>query len=252
MSCLKCKSNACSCETSLCINPLIFMIKEAFSLIGTDGNSSLVNGYESILNDISKNQSYTHSGNIFDLSLALVAVLTKGISISNNTNLCCPDCNSGLYVVGSGQVMGSLLNVKDYVPKLCCVEHQSSLEVWQEFKDDWQNVYNNNEPKCCDTDFSDVMKLWTSSANSATANFYLNDLLIIGIFESSSFNTLSGLGILYNYLKTFHADFTAADYLNILGIIVHLGLVVECNNCSITISSIETFIESKLLFPYRQ
>ena len=248
MSCTKCNSNKCSCETTLCVNPLIFMIKEALSLVGTDGNISLMNNYTTTMTNISKNSSYVHTGNIYDLPLALVSVLSKGISISNNTNLCCPDCKSGLYVVGTVSEMLNLLNVQDYVPKLCCIEHQSSLYNWEVFVDSWVDVYN-TQPKCCDTDFSDVMKLWTTSANSATGYFYLDELLKTGIFESSSFNTLSGLGILHNYLKTFHTTLVAADYLNILGIIANLGLVVECNNCSITISDIQTFIYSKTNFP---
>lgn len=242
MSCSKCKTSQCTCETSLCVNPLIYMIKEAFSLVGTDGSTSSINNAVNVLNDISKDNSYSYSGNVYDISLALVSVLINGISVSNNESICCPDCTNGIYVIGNRNVMGDLIgNVP--APKLCCVEHQSSLLIWNSFLTQWGTVYNNSTIKCCDTDFSEVIKLWLASSNSADANFYLSELIERGIFESSSFNGMSGLGILYTYIKTLHSDFTAADYLNILGVITNLGVVVECKDCSIKIASGKTFTE---------
>ena len=39
MSCKKCKTNKCECEVTTCINPLIYMIKDAFSLVETSTNN---------------------------------------------------------------------------------------------------------------------------------------------------------------------------------------------------------------------
>ena len=242
MSCKKCKTSQCTCETSLCVNPLIYMIKEAFSLVGTDGSDSSINNAVDILNDISKDNSYTNNGNIYDIPLALVQVLINGISVSNNETICCPDCKNGIYVIGNRPVMVDIISAET-PPKLCCIEHQSSLFIWNSFLSQWNEVYDNTNIKCCDTDFSEVIKLWIASSNSAEGEFYLSEIIERGIFESSSFNGMSGLGILYTYIKTLHSDFTAADYLNILGVITNLGVVVECKGCSITISSAKTFIE---------
>ena len=62
--------------------------------------------------------------------------------------------------------------------------------------------------------------------------------------ESSSFNGYSGLGILFNYLQLNHPELTAEDYLNILGVIVNLGIVIQCNGCEMIISSTDTYIQS--------
>lgn len=242
MSCSKCKTSQCTCETSLCVNPLIHMIKEVFSLVGTDGDAASINDAENILVDITKNNSYPVVQNIYDIPLALVTVLTNGISLSNNENICCPDCTNGLYVIGNRAVIGDIIdNVNP--PKLCCVEHQSSLGIWNSFLMQWEESYNTTNVKCCDTDFSEVVKLWIASSNSASASFNLSRIIEIGIFESSSFNGMSGLGILYSYIKALHPDFTAADYLNILGVITNLGIVVECKGCTIKIASGKTFME---------
>lgn len=242
MSCSKCKTSQCTCETSLCVNPLIYMIKEAFSLVGTDGSSTSINEAANILNDINKDNNYTPVGNIYEISTALVSVLTNGISLSNNENICCPDCINGLYVIGNRAVIGDIID-NETPPKLCCVEHQSILGIWNSFLIQWYDSYNTTNVKCCDTDFSEVVKLWIASSNSASAEFYLSEIIQSGIFESSSFNGMSGLGILYNYIKALHPDFTAADYLNILGVITNLGIVVECKGCTIKIASGKTFME---------
>lgn len=239
MSCSKCISDKCNCGSTLCLNPLIYLFKEAFSLIGTDGNAVTINIAETIMNDISKNNSYTHSGTIFDLPLALVTVLRNGISLSNNETLCCPDCSTSFYALGSGGVVNSIYN-NDTPIRLCCIEHNSSVLNWNQFESNWINAFG-SAPDCCESDFQDAIKLWIAESNSASAYFYLSDIIDSGLFESSSFNQMSGLGIIYNYIKTMHSDFTSADYLNILGIINHMGILVKCDGCKLVMGGWEAF-----------
>ena len=264
MSCIKCNTSKCTCETTLCINPLIYMMESVFSLIGTTSQNILpVKILEEIKNVKLLNRAidsvYTPGlpliklptdstaavsdikllGLIYDLPTALISVLTSGISVSNNKNLCCPDCKSGLYTIGNLESMTALMETVS--PELCCVEHMSSLQTWTSFSSTWKEKYG-IDPKCCNTEFSDVIELWINASSSSNSNFYLDDVINTGIFETSSFNGLSGLGILFNYLQLSYPTLTADDYLNILGIISSLGVVVSCDKCAMTISNISTYI----------
>jgi hypothetical protein len=115
------------------------------------------------------------------------------------------------------------------------------LQTWSTFSSIWFDKYR-IEPKCCNTEFSDVIELWISASSASNANFYLDDIINDGVFETSSFNGLSGLGILFNYLQLTHPELTPDDYLNILGIITSLGFVSNCNKCSLTISDIGAYV----------
>lgn len=225
MSCLKCNANKCTCETSLCINPLIYLFKEVFSLVGTP------------------NSNGTLEDEVYTLSTSLSYTLSQGISVSSNKNICCPDCRSGLYAVGNLIIFQNLLSI---IPTtdFCCIEHYSSLSTWSEFQDSWAR-YSESKIKCCDTDFNEVVTEWIEASSSTSVNFVLDTVIAEGIFESSSFNGYSGLGILFNYLQLNYPELTADDYLDILGTIMQEGIVVYCADCSISISSELAFEENQ-------
>jgi hypothetical protein len=262
MSCKKCKTSKCTCEVTTCINPLIYMMKGVFSLVGTDSDNLTV---LQILAKISKGEEIVKVpiGDIavnagvgikypvdavpdrqlkftLDVTTALIETLSGGISISNNKNLCCPDCKNGIYYLGGAQ---SFLQVQEFIrystTRICCLEHATTVETWLKVL---ESLGGNDFP-CCHTDFNEAFQQWFDASSSSSANFYLDDLFQIGILESSSFNGYSGLGILFNYLQLNHPELTAEDYLNILGVIVNLGLVIQCNGCEMIIASAETYLK---------
>jgi hypothetical protein len=175
-----------------------------------------------------------------DVTTALIETLAGGISISNNKNLCCPDCKNGIYYLGGAQ---SFLQVQEFIrystTRICCLEHATTVETWLKVL---ESLGGNDFP-CCHTDFNEAVQQWFDASSSSSANFYLDDLFEIGILESSSFNGYSGLGILFNYLQLNHPELTAEDYLNILGVIVNLGLVIQCNGCEMIMASAETYLK---------
>ena len=257
MSCKKCKTSKCTCETNICINPLIYWIKTVFSLVGTDSDNDIplevlqkiskqnnrIFGKQAFLPEAKAAAAYMGDGEslryILDLPTALVEVLLGGISISNNKNLCCPDCTNGVYFLGSAEQFLDLYNgLLNSQTKICCIEHASTLSTWTTVLDEL-----NTELPCCKTDFADAFELWVNASSSSSANFYLDDILTLGVFESSSFNGYSGLGILFNYLQLNHPELTSEDYLNILGVIVNLGLVVQCDGCEIVLGSTEQYLK---------
>lgn len=238
MSCKKCNSTKCTCSTNICINPLVYAIKSVFSLVGTDSDNDQV---LAILSGITKDGSPGSLPVPFDLNLseALVEVLNNGISISNNKNLCCPDCKNGIYFLGGAENFKTLhLSLLNSTIRICCLEHASTIETWLKVLEETENQY-----KCCDTDFNEVVQQWFNASSSTSVNFYLDDILTIGVLESSSFNGYSGLGILFNYLQLNHPELTAEDYLNILGVIVNLGIVIQCDGCEMIIASVETYLK---------
>jgi hypothetical protein len=260
MSCKKCKTTKCTCEVTTCINPLIYMFKGMFSLVGTESDNI---GVLEILAKISKkgkkrdvifpkdprgevaakdvaDTADTKTlGFTLDVTTALIETLVGGISISNNKNLCCPDCKNGIYYLGGAELF---IELHEFLIKsstrICCLEHASTIETWLKVLEATENQY-----KCCDTDFNEAVQQWFNASSSSSVNFYLDDILTIGVLESSSFNGYSGLGILFNYLQLNYPELTSEDYLNILGVIVNLGIVIQCNDCEMIIASVETYLK---------
>jgi hypothetical protein len=241
MSCKKCNSTKCTCSTNICINPLVYAIKSVFSLVGTDSNNDQV---LTILSGITKDGSPGPLPIPFDLNLpeALVEVLNSGISISNNKDYCCPDCTNGFYFLGSSD---QLQNLFGHYPdlRICCVEHYSSVNTWNRVKNFLKGIGYPNI-NCCDTDFSEAAQNWLNAATTTNGLFYLEDLINNGIIEVSSFNGYSGLSILFDFLQLNHPELQPEDYLNILGVIMNLGLIVKCDGCNMNISSINTYIQN--------
>lgn len=237
MGCKKCNTNKCTCEVTTCMNPLIYMFKGIFSLVGTESdNLQVLEILASISNSTGPIASPTFT---LDITTALIETLTAGISISNNKNLCCPDCKNGVYFLGGAQNFIDLHTALSLsTTRICCLEHAATIETWLRVLEKTQDQY-----KCCDTDFNEAVYQWFNASSSTSVNFYLDDILAIGVLESSSFNGYSGLGILFNYLQLNHPELTAEDYLNILGVIVNLGIVIQCNGCEMIMASVETYLK---------
>jgi hypothetical protein len=237
------------------------MMKGVFSLVGTDSDNLTVlqilakisKGGEIVkvpIGDVAVNAGVGIKYPVdavpdrqlkftLDVTTALIEALSGGISISNNKNLCCPDCKNGIYFLGGAENFIDLYNgINSTTIRICCLEHASTVETWLKVIEATGNQYG-----CCNTDFNEAFQQWFDASSSSSANFYLDDLVGLGILESSSFNGYSGLGILFNYLQLNHPELTPEDYLNILGVIVNLGLVIQCNGCEMIMASVETYLK---------
>jgi hypothetical protein len=244
MSCLSCNNPVCICSTppcvaTICTSPLIYLIKDAYLLVGsTSTNLSVFTTLDTICDNapVTPTSPFEHT-----LITALTQVLTSGILISNNDFLCCSDCASGLYFLGDLDSTTDLISSQVPSADICCVEHYSSVSTWSTFLQTWI-LTNSSAPVCCNSDFSELAQQWFTEANSSTAYFYLDALINNGVFEISAFNNHSGLGILFNYLMLNHPELTSDDYLNLLGVLIKLGVVIKCDGCSINISSTTTYL----------
>ena len=236
MSCKKCKTTKCTCEAVICINPLIYMMKSALALEGTlSSNFEIKNNLIDISNKCLDPVTPIECGDYaLNLPEALYKILDSGITISNNKDFCCPDCKTGLYFLGSPQIFTSLTNNDVTLKKICCIEHYTTAATWIQY-------LKNLDIKCCNTDFAEVINNWINASSTTSTYFYLDALTDLGLVESSSFNAYSGLGILFNFLQLNNPELTSEDYLNILGVIINLGVVIECNGCEMSISSVDTY-----------
>jgi hypothetical protein len=236
MSCKKCNTTKCTCEASICISPLIYMMKSVFALEGTlSSNFNIKNDLIDISNKCLDPVIPVQCDDyILNLPEALYKILNSGITISNNKDYCCPDCKNGVYFLGSPEVF---IELKDFLvddTKICCIEHYTTADAWIRYLKDL-NI------KCCNTDFSETINNWINASSTTSNYFYLDALTELGLVESSSFNSYSGLGILFDFLQLNFPELTSEDYLNVLGVIMNLGVVIECNGCEMFISSVTTY-----------
>jgi len=242
MSCNKCKDSKCTCAATICENPLLYAMKEAFSLVGTTcADAKVVSEYALIIEQGTPPSAvpFTHT-----IDTALVSVLVNGISVTNSTDICCPDCKSDLYfIVDNAEITNFLNEATDNWLKICCLEHEASVSTWKTIKALYETKSGGAVVKCCNTDFNDKISRWTSLSIATDAYFNPETLLNSGAFESSSFSGYSGLGIILDYLELNKTDLTATDYLNILGIILKLGFVVSCEgaDCNVQISAMKVY-----------
>tara|TARA_R110001592_G_scaffold64112_2_gene196827 strand:- start:3526 stop:4257 length:732 start_codon:yes stop_codon:yes gene_type:complete len=242
MSCKKCLGSKCTCQAAVCENPLLYAVKEAISLVGTTcTDAKIPTEYAAIIEQgTAPTVPFTHT-----IDSAMISVLLNGISISNNKNICCPDCDSGVYFIGDSTEITDFLNKSaTHYSKICCLEHESSVAIWKTLQTFYETLSGNAKIQCCNTDFKDKLSQWVALSESTNAYFNLDTLLNAGTFEASSFNLYSGLGIILDYLQLNQKTLTATDYLNILGIILKLGFVVNCESgdCNIQISAMKTYL----------
>jgi len=233
MACSTCNKNACTCNTTLCANPLIHALNQAFAIVGTSysgpqiGNTPIV----------TEHTIYT----------ALYSVLNTGIVATNTLRLCCPDCTDprGFYFLGSTV---NLANVVSYFtpvgsnPKYpCCIEYKTNVAQL----DSLIEAVGGTLPPCCNTDFISAYDAWieASELSSLSIPISYSDLNDLALIEASAFNGYSGLGIMFNYLQTAHPELTPLDYYGIYSVISSYGLVVKCGDCNITIGSANLFTQ---------
>lgn len=237
MSCKKCNTEKCNCTAEFCINPLIHMFKGANALVGT--SSAYTTPWEILgtITGLPIPLPTPENKNTYDITTALIQTLSSGISISNNSDFCCPDCKNGVYYLGNVQSLSIIIGTTQ---RVCCIEHYAALPLWSAI------VNKIGTYQCCDTDFSEMLGEWIANASANSDYFDMDMVLAEGLAEISSFNNYSGLGILYNFLKLTYPELTPEDYLNILAIIINLGIVVECNGCEMIIASTETYITYKV------
>jgi len=229
MACVSCKTEKCSCSASICTNPLIYLIDEVFSLIGTQATDLTI--YSALNQIVDVPLTVPSTPYIHNLSTALMKVLKYGLSASSSKELCCADCNSNkTSYYGNYQLMIANSSV---FPTACCLEYQSSPLLYNAL------VTAVGSPiKCCDTDFVEIIQSWINSASPSTApysaSFYLDKLINASTFGiTTAVITTAGTGYVPAAATTLNVALTGGSGTGAKATVVTLGGIVT----SITITA---------------
>lgn len=169
-----------------------------------------------------------------DILASITSVLTNGI-ILTECDLCCPTCGTN----NEPYVLGNTINFLEVITYLgqtwthsCCLNVESSVIAYDTFikanpRIEWVD--------CCN-DFN------TCVSNIADAVPTFPDMLITGILEYSTLDENTSVCILLETLQAILPSFTPTQLQDMLTDILDLGIVVQCSNGQIMISSIDTYI----------
>ena len=182
--------------------------------------------------DLAINASPTQTP--IDLLASITSVLTNGV-ILTECDLCCPDCTSNL----DPYVLGNTVNFLDVIAfqgqgwtASCCLNVESSVIAYDTF------IKVNPRIKwvdCCN-DFNTCV----ADISDAVATF--PDMLIEGILEYGTLDKNTSVCILLETLQAITPALTPAQLQDLISDILTLGIVVQCSDGQILISSIDTYI----------
>ena len=173
-----------------------------------------------------------------DILATIESTLTNGI-ILTECDLCCPDCNGQAPQDTDPYVLGNTLNFIDIITYLgqgqtwaCCLNVEASLIAYSTFNEAIGDINFNT---CCNK-FSSC----ANNISDAVADF--STILADGILEYNSLNEDTSVCILLDTLQSILPSLTPLQLQNLIIAILDLGIVVDCSNGKIMISSISTYI----------
>jgi len=213
MSNLKCCPDPCEI-TEGCINPLVYLMQRVMSIV-SDGANTIVG--------------------------AMTEVLTNGIVINNNSEFCCPDCvdPAGFYTLGGFNAFKAVIQEKgmDVLNPLndplvvypCCINksYSTSQLVWETAL--FVDGALDKTPACCATGFAPVVNRLLSETS---IEGYMGETAIV---EASSFNGVSGITIILDYLNSLPTAVTKQEKTDLFELILVIGIYIKCEGCNIHI-----------------
>ena len=224
MGSLKCCPDPCTLPSG-CINPLIHLMKRTLA----------------------------YANDNVALDKAFFDVLANGITISGSSNYCCPDCEdpNGFYFLGGYNPYFEIMDSKQMtvgpisnrhpsnIVYPCCVNSTMPDVIKQSYADDFaiENILQpgayilDKRPACCDNDFTAIVDRLLYETSS--------DLLInstTGLFEASSFNGVSGITILLDFLNSLSPAVSKTYKTNIFNTIINRGIYIKCDGCDMVIN----------------
>jgi hypothetical protein len=173
-----------------------------------------------------------------DILATIESTLTNGI-ILTECDLCCPDCNGQAPQDSDPYVLGNTLNFIDIITYLgegqtwaCCLNVEASLIAYSTFNEAIGDITFNT---CCN-EFGPC----ANNISDAVENY--SDILTDGIVEYNSLNGDTALCTLLDTLQAIAPSLTPLELQDLIIAILGLGIVVDCQNGKIMISSIPTYI----------
>jgi len=173
-----------------------------------------------------------------DILETITSTLNTGVLLTE-CDLCCPDCNGQAQQDSKPYVLGNTLNFLDIVTYLgpgatygCCLNVEASLIAYSAFN---EALGTTKFQDCCN-------EFGPCANNISDAVVDFSTILVDGILEYSSLNEDTSLCILLDTLQAIAPSLTPLELQNLIIAILDLGIVVDCTNGKIMISSIPTYI----------
>lgn len=173
-----------------------------------------------------------------DILATIESTLTNGVMLTE-CDLCCPDCNGQAPQDSDPYVLGNTLNFLDIITYLgpgqlwaCCLNVEASLIAYSTFIESVGDINFNtccNEFGTCTNNISDVVEDFST-------------ILTDGILEYNSLNEDTSVCILLDTLQSIVPSLTPLELQNLIIAILEIGIVVDCQNGQIMISSIPTYV----------
>jgi hypothetical protein len=186
--------------------------------------------------DIAINAAPTNT--YVDILASITSTLNNGV-ILTECDLCCPDCNGTAPQDSDPYVLGNTLNFLDIITYLgqtwtpkCCLNVEASLIAYSAFNESIGTI----RPNTCCNEFGPCV----NNVSDAVADF--STILADGILEYDSLNKDTSVCILLDTLQAIAPSLTPLQLQNLIIAILALGIVVDCANGKIMISSIDTYI----------
>lgn len=174
-----------------------------------------------------------------DILASIESTLTNGVMLTE-CDLCCPDCNGQADLDSDPYVLGNTLNFLDIITYLgakgqtwaCCLNVEASLIAYSAFNESIGTIKFNT---CCN-------QFGTCTNNISDVVVDFSTILTEGILEYNSLNEDTSVCILLDTLQAIAPSLTPLQLQNLIIAILALGIVVDCTNGKIMISSIPTYI----------
>jgi hypothetical protein len=186
------------------------------------------------------------SSPIANVAEVIDRLLDKGIIFPQSTEICCPPCNP--YILSSVETFGKIVN-EGLVELSCCYNATATAEVYLTFLQladsaGIENCENNNSFSDCFVEIQDIL-----------SPEELDRLLDKGIVETGHIGEDgsggSNLCIFANLVKSAYflqppPPPAFSSIAEIIDRILDKGIVIECSNDTLFISSVETYNNFKL------
>lgn len=205
---------------STCVNPLIDVFNTILEVIPTSGDPE----------DLTK-----EIGEIID------NVLNNGFVLGKSCGACCPDCVTNRYV------LCSIYTYEYYYEYIygkgelsqgspCCVEITGAYSSYTELRKIFSEIPLTGECSC-DSNYNTCLD---QLKGLFQPQVWL-DFLETGIVEESTLGGYTSLCALKDFIASLPAVLSQTQKVEILSILLRIGIVVECNDSGIIITSVESY-----------
>jgi hypothetical protein len=207
---------------SECVNPLVEVFDTILDIIPTTGPDP---------EDLTK-----------EIQEVITNTINNGFVLGKSCDACCPDCVTGRYVLADAASFGFYYEETYSGGELpegspCCVEITSNYNVFE----DLEKIFDTAPPTgvcSCDSNYDTCLE---QLKGLFQPNVWLT-VLAAGIVEESTLGGYTSLCAVKNFIASLPGILSQAQKAEILITLLNVGIVVECKNNGVIITSIDSYL----------